>query len=308
MKPVENILPRQIDPNVGDLLAKFSRLINDAVNFGTYLMKGDAEKHRTGDENLPPVLFLRNILDLGDAISVLIQKSSTDSGKILLRSLLENFCGLEYMLKADMNRRALCYILWYTHKNLKLYDKLNSSSPAGKQFIKEIKKDDLLGNSHGLVDPRGLIAAIQNLESLLKKPWYVSIEAEYQRVHAQQKNPPWYTLFGGPENIEQLARNLSHRASYDFFYRSFSVSVHATEVLDSKLVSNPDGTVSIVQLRILKEAQSVTVNTINFLNLSFQVYYKYRLPERETDCKNWYITFRAPFHEFLSKKLLMNDV
>ena len=52
-------------------------------------MKWDADKGRAGDENTPPLLFLRNIIELGDAISILIKNSSIDPAKPLLRSLLK---------------------------------------------------------------------------------------------------------------------------------------------------------------------------------------------------------------------------
>lgn len=303
-KEIENILPRNQNEGVNDLLNNFSALIDDAINFGTHLLKWDAEKNREGDENMPPLLFLRNILELGDAISILIKNSSIDPCKSLLRSLLENTFGLEYMLKQDWERRALSYIIWNTHKSLTLFEKLDSSSQGGIQFKKEIEKDKLVESADFIFDNPDLIQAKKNAQSLLTTLKYAPIEAEYQSTILKKKNPEWYTLFEGPNNVEQLAKHLNMHASYEVFYRGFSGNVHATNVFERKLIPNGDGTTAIVQIRYPEDAQSVTQNLISILMIAFLSFYKSRIPEKNKDFQDWYQEFRKPFLELAKDNYL----
>jgi hypothetical protein len=303
-KEIEDLLPRSQDENVKSLLENFAALIDNAINFGTHLMKWDAEKKRHGDENMPPLLFMRNILELGDAISILIKKSSIDTCKPLLRSMLENTFGLEYMLEKETEKRALSYIVWHTHKNLKLYEKLNSSTQSGKQFEKEIEKDRLLSGVGSFFDNPILAPAKKNAEDLLRLPKYVPIESEYQATSATRKNPAWYSLFGGPNNIEQLAKYLKLHASYEILYRGFSGNVHATSIFQRKLIPNNDGTVDIVQIRYPEDAQSITQNATNILIMAYLVYYKSRLPEKNKEFQEWYSEFRIPYNKLSEKQYL----
>jgi len=304
IKEINDLLPREQEEDLTSLLTKFSSLIDDAVNFGTHLMKWDADKKRAGDENLPPLLFLRNILELSDAISILVRNSSIDPCKILLRSLLENVFGLEYLLENETEKRSLAYIVWHTHKDLKVYEKLNSSTPTGKQFKKEIEKDKLVQNANNYFDGPKLSAAKQNAEDMLRLPKYVPIENEYQLTNKRVKNPHWYSLFNGPYNVEKLAKHLNLHASYEILYRNYSGNVHSTSIFQKKLVPNSDGTVAIIQIRYPEDAQSITQNTLNLLLLAYLIYFKERVPEKNQDFKNWYNQFRTPYQELATKEFI----
>ncbi len=63
---------------------------------------------------------------------------------------------------------------------------------------------------------------IKNLEDFLAKPPYDAINAAY--------NPktPWHGLSGGPKSTEQLAIKLGHGFWYDWLYRQWSQTTHAT--------------------------------------------------------------------------------
>ncbi|MEQ5791617.1 hypothetical protein J4E06_11180 [Muricauda sp. NFXS6] len=86
---VEDLLPRELNPELSKELERLSNKIDNAVDFGTNLIKWDVDKKLNGDENIPPLLFLRKILDLADSISVLVRNSCIDSCKPLIRSMIE---------------------------------------------------------------------------------------------------------------------------------------------------------------------------------------------------------------------------
>lgn len=304
---INDILPRKQRYDLMEHLDKFSLIIEEAINFGTHLMKWDAYKKREGDENLIPLLFFRNILELGDAISILIKNSSIEQCKPLLRSLVENTFGLKYLLQDDTAKRSLSYIVWHTHKTIKFCDKLNSTTQSGKQLKKELEKDVLLKEVNNFFDKPLLATAKQKAEDLLKLPKYVPIETEYQNTLSRKKNPNWYSLYGGPNNIEQLAKQLNLNAFYEIFYRIYSGNVHATSVFQNKLIPNNDGTVAIIQIRNPEEVQSVIKNVLNVIIISFLSYYNTRLSERKEDFRNWYMEFRKLSQELLKDNFFQKD-
>lgn len=52
------------------------------------------------------VLFIRKIMDQLDSINVLYSASLFDPAQIILRSLIENIVGLEFILKDDKQKKS----------------------------------------------------------------------------------------------------------------------------------------------------------------------------------------------------------
>ena len=92
-KPVNQILPREIDPGVEQLLLKFSTLIDEFVNFGTQVFKWVIEESRGTDEQMPLLMFFRDMLEKADSISILVRNSSIDPSKVLLREDAADMSG-----------------------------------------------------------------------------------------------------------------------------------------------------------------------------------------------------------------------
>lgn len=116
---VENILQRKQDPETEKTLSKYSSVIEEYENFGTHLMDWDIKKMTGEDDVLVPLLFLRNSIEIADAISVLINNSAIDPAKPVLRSLLENTLGLKYLFEKETDIRSLSYIVWNIHEEQK---------------------------------------------------------------------------------------------------------------------------------------------------------------------------------------------
>lgn len=289
---IENILPRNQN-EVTKELDKMSSILNHAVDFGTHLLNWESEKPQIGDENIIPILFLRNIIETADAVSILIKNSSVDPAKNLIRTLLENVFSLEYLLEANSKERSLAYTVWLTHNDLKFCEKMDLETQRGKQFAKEIEKDKIVNRVNSQSEQIALLK--QNSEELLKLPDYVPIETEYQRTISMKKNPNWFTLFDGPLDIEQLAKYLNHHSLYEIVYRNLSNNVHGNDVFKSKLLKGKNGNVDIVQVRYPKDAQSIIVHAINFLLLIYIEILKKKLPERQVEFKKWHDEFRNDY-------------
>lgn len=286
MEPIEEIIPRISEAQ--DILGKFSKEIDEAVNFGSHVLKWDIETSKGGDENMPIVLLFRHFLELIDSVSILVKYSSIDPCKLILRGSLETYFGLEYLFEKDTIDRSMAFLVCHAHKKLKVYRKLDNDSNQSKAFLKEIQKD----KSYDTLDLSripNIKDAIQNSESMLSLPIYQKAEAEYQRlIKLKFKNPPWYQLFNGPKNVKELSSHLQLNGLYEILYRYWSGSTHSTDIIDGKISHSNTGGVDIIQIRFIKDAQSITSYALTFSFKMFELFINKRTPSRLNEYKAWY--------------------
>ena len=64
------------------------------------------------------ILFIRKIMGQLDSINVLYSVSLFEPAQIILRSLIENIVGLEFILKEDTKKRAAAYYLEHHYQEL----------------------------------------------------------------------------------------------------------------------------------------------------------------------------------------------
>lgn len=91
---VQEILPRRADDRLNLVLYSYSDQIDQVVNKGTHVLKWDVEKKRAGKDHSIPSLIFRNLIELGDSISVQLRQSSVDPAKTTLRSLFEGYLSI----------------------------------------------------------------------------------------------------------------------------------------------------------------------------------------------------------------------
>lgn len=293
---IDNILPRENNQQL--VLDNVSKLIDEAIDFGTNLQKWQLEKNSNSDENIVPILFFRNILSVSDGISVLIKNSSIDNAKSLVRVLMESVFSLEYLLQENTKNRALSYFVWNAHRDLKFLEQLNPNTESGKQFKAKIAKDRFAKDTEFKKHPE-FIAAKRNAEELLKLPDYIPVEEEYQRTCAKKKNPNWFTLYDGPVDFEQLCSKINLDGFYQLHYRSYSRNIHSTSVHKDVFFPNENGTQDIIQIRYSKDCLAVSVDTINLLIVAFMTVIGKLIPEKNDDYLNWYLGFRDNYRKLL---------
>lgn len=198
--PNREVLPENQDDYLQKILNEFSDNISEVINFVTHLLVWDVQTGREGKDNHIPTLFFRNILELGDSISILIKSSSIDPSKILLRSLLENSFGLQYLLEKNERERSLSYMVWKALKQIKNYKRFISDHPSSKELKKLILENNLDFPFEKFFDREDVQKVIDAKATLLKKPEFKEVYKEYNRTSSKRKSPAWYSLFDGPHN------------------------------------------------------------------------------------------------------------
>ncbi|MDO6390761.1 DUF5677 domain-containing protein [Pontibacter sp. BT731] len=299
----EGFLGRKLDPKLEEILEKFSDELYKVTKFGADIIKLDLESESKNDRSIIATLLLRNYIELVDSISLLIKSASTDPCKPLLRICLETLFYIKYLITDDQERRASSFIVWHTHKNLKNYLKFDGRSVAHKETVAKFRKDRYLKNESEFIYDKSE-EAIVNAQSLLTLPQYVEINNEYLKEHRTRKNPNWYSLFGGPKDIEQLAAHLNMQAMYEGFYRSWSHASHGTDILQGKLANNGSGGAEIIQIRYPKDAQHITHYAFILSVSLFQTFIEKRIPEKIDFFSEWYLSIRDFYMSLSSHKYL----
>ena len=140
-QPVNEILPKQIDLGLQQILDDFSLNIDEVVNYGTHILKWLLDFSKgNGDENLPLTMFFRDMLEKADSISILVKNSSIDPSKVILRSLFELHLFIEYLNEKYFTDRSMSFIVWHTKDKLKINRSFKKGSQEYKNLSKQVEK------------------------------------------------------------------------------------------------------------------------------------------------------------------------
>lgn len=304
MKPVDDFIPRTQSPDVQRILDRFSSWLEEIVNYGSHIIAFDIETVRGEDEILPPILFLRNFLEYTDACSILVKQSSIEPCNTILRTLLENFLYIEYLLEKQTYERSLCFIVWNAFENKKIFLSMDGKSDPYKRMETAYKKDKLFHDQKPFVLP-DIELRIRNNEKLLELGKYKSTVSEYIRTKKKlNRTPYWYNLFDGPLNIEKLADRLGFNTYYEILYRGLSTSTHGTAIIQGKIAKNVNYGVDIHQIRLPIGAQTITTFCINLSTYLFKTYIHKRLPNEINEFNGWIKSIQPIFKALETKDLI----
>jgi len=269
-------------------LKELSAVLDKTVDLGAAILQADFD---LGGDTLvlPPILFLRNLITSIDGISVLVASSIDEPCNVLLRTLLENFFSLEYLLEDNKGsgQRARNFMVWDVLERRKWLKKGDVNSPEYALLAKKFKQDKRLYDSPVMSFPMAdkiseLIDKSLNGEAY-RKTW-----AEYKRTKKiKKKTPSWYSLFDGPGSLEELAAKVGYPALYEILYRGFSPSSHGNNIVPGK-ISFADGPwVDLEPLRDKTQMFSIVNHCLQISNLAFRSYIEKRVPFMAESYKDW---------------------
>jgi hypothetical protein len=250
------------------------------------VLKWDVEKKREGKDNHIPSLFLRNIIELGDAIAILIRKSSIDPCKNLIRSLYENCLSILYILEENEDERAHCFMVWKAKRDLKYYKQFITSNQSSKELKAKLRKDHLK-----LKLEKYFREVVHAKISLLKQDKFKEVAIEYERTTRSTKNPNWHSLFNGPRNFQELSYYFKKTIEYEFQYRKYSENVHATGLLKG-FADAGDDKVQIIQIRDFENSKDIYIGTVSYLLIAYNEIILKRIPEQRDEFLKWHLSFR----------------
>ncbi len=202
------------------------------------------------------ILFIRKIMEQLDSINVLYSVSLFEPAQIILRSLIENIVGLEFILKEDTQKRAAAYYLEHHYQELdksEIY--FDAESEYGKLIIAQKGRDEFDKDCKKLEKKR------QALERLIKsKAVFQETDIARKKKLADKKKHSrnkkkvhiqWYEVCSNTTSIYGLMKETGYEKYYDGIYGGLSFESHglnATMGMDVdkngfllKLIRNPEG-------------------------------------------------------------------
>ena len=285
-----------LDRDISKVLAKdviecavplLTELVNDGTNvFARCLGSSKGER----GENEPVLLSYLHIVEMVDAIQVLVAEACYTPAAPLLRSAFEALVAIEYMLKRDYSRRSTAYLVFQAHHRMDRLDLLDPDTEKGRRFYEDMANDEALKH----IDLSPLIPYAREEKKkkriILGTERYSKAEEEYQRL----KPKHWYKLFNGPANLRDLADQVGYRAKYDYLYRAWSAIAHGGGI--SRFKGNADGErVAIKPIRNMIDdlAKNELATTASFavwiiLEAKNLVLAKFH-PGEEDSTKRWYL-------------------
>jgi len=287
-------------------------LLKELVNHGTNVfMRCQAEAHDgEQDEHVPIFSSYLHVLEMTDGAEELLSASCVSPAVPLVRSSFEAVLGMEYILEREYRQRAFAWMVGYAHAKLGFYERLDSATPQGRAFAQTIANDRVLNqiNLPPEADPK---SAADNMRQLLAKPQYQSAEAEYQQLKKRSRRgaPQWFSLFGGPSNLRDLAISLRRGAEYEILCRHWSAIAHGHDVSRFLVPTDTGGEASIYSLRNAKELPQIALYAASYmLDATRALILRFRPGER-VSLAQWYVReVRTPLQKLPRTQVRINPV
>jgi len=284
-KPLESILYREFSKaQAGPIIEIASDVLQELVNFGSNaFVRCATSSAGSENEDLAILSLYRHIMEMTDGVEVLVSQSCATPAIPLIRSSFESLISMIYIVEEDSKYldRSLAWLIDYLHQRLATYESLDPSTSKGEDFQKSMKLDDT-AKTLQLPPQADVSNAIKNLQSLLAKPQFHKLNQDFVSLKGKKE---WYRLYGGPDNVRELARHVGKIVQYDFLYRYWSRVSHGHDFTPF-IVKTPDGDSGIRGIRDASELKSVANFAATFMLNATRILIKKFRPDE--DIRTWY--------------------
>ncbi len=253
------------DDNYTVLLAETKKIFDEILEYGVYIMKiiiDDSKKEEKSVDTVP-FSILKEIIELGDGISIMISNSCFNSVTPVVRSLFELFIYVKYMFNESekIEEKSILYHLqgterqiFYCNKRLK-----NRNIEEKEREICEKLKN--------------------NLEDIVKDSKYKKYHEFFNKEKRYIKN--WYNYYE-INSIKKLSEKVDMLKYYDIIYERLSYKSHGNDSLRG--ITSDKDTINLPFLRTPDSIENLEMSLI-FISLIYQEFIKNYL--REEDMLNY---------------------
>ncbi|MGP0021180.1 MAG: DUF5677 domain-containing protein [Candidatus Sulfotelmatobacter sp.] len=298
-EPLKELLDRHPQEPIRPVVDAAAAMLDECVNYGTNLVVSCDKGASAIQGHMEAVVLLGlHVVEVVDAIAILIRHCSVNPAKNLLRSQMEAMFGIEYIAKGDRERKAVQYLVAHAHSRMDWYRKLDPTSATGRQLSAQLRKDSTF-NELRIVE-LDTTANVDNLRKMLARQEYADVEAEWQRVRQQRQGQIWwYSLFRGPERIEDLATAVGDHAWYEILYRIYSGEVHATNAIDSLHATHEVSKGTYQPLRYPTDLPTVAQLATSMAVRSYNCLVRMLCPDEGNSFAHWYLNEVQPKYDSL---------
>lgn len=186
------------------------------------------------------ILFIRKIMEQLDAINVLYSTSLFSPAEVLLRSLLENIIGLQFILKEDTERRAAAYYLEHHYEELKKADRyFNEQSKSGKAMLDDIGSERFQLYHEACEKKRAALGRIIESNEIFKGIDIARKKKIQSKKNKRAKHPhvQWYEVCSNVTTFRGMMIETGYGKYYDGIYGGLSLETHG---LNATMAMHPD--------------------------------------------------------------------
>lgn len=301
MGPNPDFISREIkNEPLAQLLNKLGNSLSECVNFGSNLVGRISHSKTLDIQDAVLATNLRHFIEQIDACSELLKLSISEPCLVLLRAALESFINGSYILQSDHENRGNSFMYFQFLEQIKILDKLDSETDAGKQMAAIIRKDAFL---HGLTlsPPKDSANIKSNIIARMNSQSYATVHAEYTRLKSinPKSKLQWYSLFGRPTSIEGLANITGNSGVYEIFYRYASGFVHGNKIMTKALDAE-----GISGIRMPFNAQFICSFSLSLSFILFKKYVEHYCKDKLSDYLNWRISMRNIYLSVSNEELI----
>ncbi len=266
-------------------------MLEELRNYGLALFSRCSIRPEGGDENLAILLPYLHLLEMLDAVIVLLPASAIAPAGLQLRSILEASLTIEYIAQADTVRRGHAYLLLDALEEREFMKRLDPQTKEGQKLRSELGHDSILADFDKHFDPIEIASGPQFPSALLDQPRFKDVWDEYTRL-AKKMSPTrirWYCLFDGPRSIRKLAYKLDRGSEYEFLYSRMSASMHVTSALRRQVEVAGPGIGDVRPLRDPREIFDVCRLSHALTIRATRIVLEYFRPQERERSVQWYI-------------------
>lgn len=244
------------------------------------------------------ILFIRKIMEQLDAINVLYSVVLFEPAQIILRSLIENIVGLEFILKEHTEKRAAAYYLEHHYQELEkgeIY--FNAESEWGKQIIYQKGKEEFDKVNEKLKKKKQALERLIKSETVFKE---TDIARKKKLESKKKKNKKkvyiqWYEVCSDISSIYGLMKEVGYEKYYDGIYGGLSFEAHGLNATMG--MTSDGGGLSLKRIRNPENGRNTFELTCNFSIGALHKIYQYL-----GDGKSEIDEFRDYFVDFVDKR------
>lgn len=258
----------QIDEKTNNLLIEASNLIKDFTDLGLSIWESRLNNYKNVTTDLPTNLLFRQILEANDGLYELIKLGCINICKPILRTSLDCYLQMSFILEGDEQRKAMHFLYHYNKSKLSDLEKVifpeNKNSLSEKLSKDKIMKEFILSDADknlGFADYKTLNEILGSAEN-----------RQTAKEYGDKKKKSWYHFFIKSQKIEDLALSLKQNALYEILFRNLSSFIHGEDILHSNVVFFPDEVIGLKNLRDTDQLDFLVNSTIIILERSILNY------------------------------------
>lgn len=267
---------------LGDMVLFIENLMEECLN---------QVDGKVPNEVLIPILIHRHLLQKADSIHANIDVGAEDASKAIMRTLIENYIYLAYILHSKTDEKSKAYYLaWYKSLKAEL-----------QKFQSDHKKSPIINSFLGgeldhLFPGESVQAEIDWIDKKIKAPWLKEINKKWNKVQrkANQSYINWHALFGHPK-IRHVAVSVGMEAEYETLYSIYSQETHSTNAM--RLLEHRDGISYFKPLRAYEDPDTIISMASTYLWRATDLTLRKLFPEKQSAFHLYSINKQGRLHD-----------